>query len=97
MCLDGDEDTGDIWRRSSHGISVIGDRAYVLGGETIARAPIDSDFFCRDLPNLSEPWQRLNMARDGGATWPVPRVAHAQATLGDSIYIFGGRQVGSST
>ena len=84
-----------VGTRSSHGISVLGGKAYVLGGETIARTPIDSDFFVRDLEEADaggSDWQRLHLA-DGAAS-PSPRVAHAQAALGDSIWIFGGRQVG---
>ena len=79
--------------RSSHGVSTIGGTLYVMGGENTARIPIDSSVYVLDIAN-----QNL---KDGSAVWrkieaqensPSPRIAHAQATIGNKIYIFGGRQ-----
>lgn len=81
--------------RSSHAVSIIGGTLYVIGGENTARIPIDSTVYALDISN-----QNL---KDGSAVWrkiepehprfaPSPRIAHAQATIGKKIYIFGGRQ-----
>ena len=79
--------------RSSHGISVISDTVYVFGGEHEARIPIDSDVYTinmslKALENSAVAWRRIK----AGKTSPVPRIAHSQATIGNKIYIFGGRQ-----
>lgn len=77
--------------RSSHSISVIGSRVFLFGGEHIARTPIDSTMFSIDLPisdSSSPVWQSIDVAGDK----PVERIAHAQAVIGNCIYVFGGRQ-----
>ena len=81
--------------RSSHGVSCVGggliSRIVIIGGENVARTPIE------------DPAQSVwfaDQTSDGGWKWrsmsasvaPAPRVAHAQASIGDKIYIFGGRQ-----
>ena len=73
-------------QRSSHGLSVIGDTAYVFGGEHVARTPIDSHVHCFDLN--ARTWA---VAEASGAV-PPPRIAHSQAAVGTTIYVFGGRQ-----
>ena len=76
--------------RSSHGISWIqneaGSRLILYGGEKIARTPLN-------------PSEALWVAeKDHGWSWrsvtcagPPSRVAHAQASIGSFVYIFGGR------
>lgn len=76
--------------RSSHGISVIqnGARLVVYGGEHVARTPIENEqalWFC-DLDGEAQ-WKCVTPT----GSLPPPRVAHAQAAVGDTVYIFGGR------
>eukprot|EP01084_Bolivina_argentea_P129206 228220_1 len=79
-----------VGNRSSHGISIKDDTLYLFGGETIPRTPIDSKFYVKNLTDDAiEPWRILPT---NGNVEPIPRVAHAQAIIGDSIWIFGGRQ-----
>ena len=77
--------------RSSHAISIIGETLYLFGGENVARVPIDSSIYAVNIsPNASNfgIWKKLDVKNDA----PVPRIAHSQATIGNKIYIFGGRQ-----
>lgn len=79
--------------RSSHGVSIIRDTLYLFGGENVARVPIDSSIYAVNIspsPNQSNfgIWQKLEVKNDA----PLPRIAHSQATIGNRIYIFGGRQ-----
>ena len=76
--------------RSSHGISIISGTLYLFGGEHTARVPIDSDMYSIDLSDMGSPgmWRKIEASFNS----PIPRVAHAQATIGNKIYIFGGRQ-----
>ena len=76
--------------RSSHSISVIGNKIYLFGGEIIARTPINSKFYVRDIISQSgDTWNLLDITSD---IEPIPRVAHSQAVIGKNIWIFGGRQ-----
>ncbi|CAK4084713.1 unnamed protein product [Aphanomyces euteiches] len=74
--------------RSSHDVSVSNGCLYVFGGEHVPRTPIDSTVYVLDLKTDELNWTSLN------ATCDVPphRVAHAQAIIGDDLYVFGGRQ-----
>ncbi|XP_066915449.1 uncharacterized protein [Clytia hemisphaerica] len=79
--------------RSSHAISIIGDVLYVMGGENMARVPIDSSVYALNISkqNLKDgltTWRKI----DAQGNSPVPRIAHSQAVIGNRIYIFGGRQ-----
>ena len=71
--------------RSSHGVSAINKRLYVFGGESTARTPIDSS--CHVLDVEQQTWHCVS----GGSCSPPPRVGHAQAVVGTSLLIFGGR------
>ena len=80
--------------RSSHGVSIVnnGTRLIVIGGEHIARTPIESSNSCwaADLDPQTKTWKwRLIDATGNG---PADRIAHAQAAVNDKyVYIFGGR------
>lgn len=69
--------------RSSHGITAIGGRAHVFGGEARARQAIDSDVFSL---KKDEWWKR-----SAPSAAPVPRVGHAQSAVRDKLLVFGGR------
>ncbi|CAJ1945526.1 unnamed protein product [Cylindrotheca closterium] len=79
--------------RSSHGLSIVqnGTRLILLGGEHVARTPIDvsNSHWAADLMDDGKwQWRLLSPA----ATGPTDRIAHAQAVHKDSfVYIFGGR------
>jgi len=81
-------DDKSIGARSSHGCTVIGDTLFMYGGEVIARTPVDSTIWSRNLGEGSE-WTAVECK---SATSPPPRVAHTQASVGAELYIFGGRQ-----
>lgn len=84
--------------RSSHGISAVNDgkRLVVYGGEHVARTPITEAGQVLWLAEKTEAsgdgadgWQWISPA-DGDVA-PSSRVAHAQASVGDAVYVFGGR------
>lgn len=79
--------------RSSHGVSMVQGRLIILGGENVARTPIESSnsFWAADSSTVDDgSWQwRLITAPNG----PPDRIAHAQAVSDDKkyVYMFGGR------
>lgn len=81
-------DTTVIGARSSHGLSVAGNTLYMLGGEVIARNPVDSTVWARELKEGSV-WAPVVAKSD---ECPEARVAHTQAIINGEMYIFGGRQ-----
>lgn len=76
--------------RSSIGVSSTGGgTVFVLGGEKEARVPAGiAQVFRFNVSSLE--WSKIS-PQDGSAK-PSNRNAHAQAALGDEIYVFGGRQ-----
>ena len=73
--------------RSSHSLSIIKDTLYLLGGENVARIPIDSSIYSMDISQTQQNWHKLITNEP-----PLPRIAHGQAVIGNRIYIFVGRQ-----
>ncbi|KAG9448557.1 hypothetical protein H6P81_008522 [Aristolochia fimbriata] len=71
--------------RSSHAITVVGNNAYVFGGEHVPRVPVDDKLLVLDLGDLT--WS----AADAGGDVPPPRVGVTMAAVGDVVYVFGGR------
>jgi N-acetylneuraminic acid mutarotase len=75
--------------RSSHGMSSFKEGPLelliVFGGEYESRKPIDSVLHLFDLKRLQ--WERVELPDA-----PVPRIAHAQAVLDGSLFVFGGRK-----
>ena len=76
--------------RSSIGVSSTGGGpVFVRGGEKGARVPAGiAQVFRFNVSSLE--WSKIS-PQDGSAK-PSNRNAHAQAALGDEIYVFGGRQ-----
>jgi len=78
--------------RSSHGVSIVtdGTRLVLYGGEHTARMPLETE-------------QTLWIACQNGGEWewkcvlsdleqqPPARIGHAQAAVGNDVFIFGGR------
>jgi hypothetical protein len=73
-------------KRSSHTLNFANGKLYVFGGEHQPRTPIDSNFVMYDLQSKS--WS-TNELSNGDV--PEARVGHSACSLGDFIYIFGGR------
>lgn len=89
----GDPTHGSPVARSSHGVSMVqkGSRLVVLGGENVARTPIDSSNSCwtAHTTDGGSSWQWQLISAEGG---PPDRIAHAQAASEDKhVYVFGGR------
>lgn len=71
--------------RSSHAVAVVGDKAFVFGGEFEPRVPIDNLVHVFDL--VSQTWSILDCKGDV----PSPRVGVAMVTVDKVIYVFAGR------
>ena len=97
--------TGEVGKRSSHGISVVGSQLVLFGGEIVARNPIDSALWklgpldvevqntaaeAQDLPPPN--WVVINDG-NGAAPSPSPRIAHAQTIADDKLYLLGEGKV----
>lgn len=81
----------DIGCRSSHGCSVWNEKLIVLGGEKVARTPVDSVIWTLSLSSDESTWTPLSTKTEAA---PSPRVAHAQAISNNNnnMFVFGGRQ-----
>ncbi|CAM8891086.1 unnamed protein product [Rhodiola kirilowii] len=71
--------------RSSHAIALIDHKAYVFGGEFKPRVPVDNHLHVFDLHSLT--WS----IADASGDVPPPRIGVTMAAVGDTIYVFGGR------
>ena len=73
--------------RSSHKLSAIAGKAYLFGGEAIARNTIDSTLHVL-VSDDGDSWKWQALLPESA---PPARVGHAQAVLGSKLYVFGGR------
>lgn len=71
--------------RSSHAITLVGDTAYSFGGEFTPRMPVDNTMYALDLKAQS--WSALDATGDV----PPPRVGVTTASVGGTVFVFGGR------
>lgn len=71
--------------RSSHAVAVVGDKAYVFGGEFEPRVPIDNSMHVFDLGTRT--WSVADAKGDA----PNPRIGVTMAAIHNTIYVFGGR------
>ncbi|CAI9089995.1 OLC1v1024665C1 [Oldenlandia corymbosa var. corymbosa] len=71
--------------RSSHAITMVGEKVYAFGGEFTPRVPVDNKLYVFDLTEKT--WS----VADATGDIPPPRVGVAMAAVGDKIYVFGGR------
>ncbi|EKJ76590.1 hypothetical protein FPSE_03256 [Fusarium pseudograminearum CS3096] len=74
--------------RSSQAVSVIGDRAFVFGGELIARQPVDNRVDVVNLANTNDDSSET-LATPSKA--PSPRVGSPSTAIGADMYLFSGR------
>ncbi|XP_057977520.1 nitrile-specifier protein 5 [Malania oleifera] len=77
--------TGGPGARSSHAVTVFAQKACVFGGELTPRVPVDNDLYVFDLHDLT--WTVAAVTGDV----PPPRIGVTMASVGDTIYVFGGR------
>nr|ODN87317.1 hypothetical protein L203_03590 [Cryptococcus depauperatus CBS 7841] len=77
----------DMLRRSSQIVSVVGDRAYIFGGELRPREPRDNDIHAVSLGSRNA----TMTCEPATSQSPSPRVGTAACTLNGKIYIFSGR------
>ncbi|XP_061340684.1 thiohydroximate-O-sulfate sulfur/sulfate-lyase (nitrile-forming) NSP5 [Gastrolobium bilobum] len=73
--------------RSSHAIATVGQKVYAFGGEFEPRVPVDNKVHVFDLETLT--WSVADVSGDT----PPPRVGVTMAAVGETIYVFGGRDV----
>ncbi|KAJ1395815.1 Kelch-type beta propeller [Sesbania bispinosa] len=71
--------------RSSHAIAVVGQKVYAFGGEFVPRVPVDNKVHVFDLDTLT--WS----VAEASGNIPPPRVGVTMAAVGETIYVFGGR------
>ncbi|KAG2372406.1 Nitrile-specifier protein [Vigna angularis] len=71
--------------RSSHAIAVVAQKVYAFGGEFVPRVPVDNNLHVFDLETLT--WS----VADASGDIPPPRVGVTMAAVGETIYVFGGR------
>ncbi|KAF9880630.1 kelch repeat protein [Colletotrichum karsti] len=81
--------SGERLRRSSQAVSVLGNHAYIFGGELIARQPVDSQI---DVVELKAGQDSASIETlPASSSGPSPRVGSPSTVLGDAFYIFSGR------
>ncbi|KAA0060815.1 hypothetical protein IC582_025844 [Cucumis melo] len=71
--------------RSSHAIAIVDQKAYSFGGEFSPRLPVDNKLHVFDLHDHI--WTVVAVSGD----IPPPRVGVTMASIGQIIYVFGGR------
>lgn len=72
--------------RSSHAIAIVGQKVYAFGGEFTPRVPVDNKLYVFDLNDRT--WSVVEAA---SGDVPPPRVGVTMASIGETIYVFGGR------
>ncbi|KAL2859369.1 kelch repeat protein [Aspergillus pseudodeflectus] len=77
-------------QRSSQVLSVIGNDAYIYGGELRPREPVDSSVYRIPLDSGLTSNAQITTLSSTDPT-PQPRVGTASATIGDKLYLFTGR------
>lgn len=79
---------GDVPKsRSSHGVSCVDDgkKLVLWGGEHAPRVPVPTDTYIYSIETGH--WSSL-----AASEAPPPRVAHAQAAIGNTVFVHGGRR-----
>lgn len=80
--------------RSNHTLTVVGDRAYVFGGQTDSGKLASNDTHSFALPTATKPQSDYHLtptaSLPGDAKVPSPRTGHAACALGNRLVVFGG-------
>lgn len=71
--------------RSSHAVAVVSGKLYAFGGEFAPRVPVDNHVHVFDLQTKA--WSVADAAGDV----PPPRVGVTMVAVGETVYVFGGR------
>ena len=82
------EQCGDVpLARSSNSLTVVGGKAYCIGGENQPRVPISSDVHVYDVQTANSKWSAVGVAANGLS----PRIGYTAVVAGqEHIYIFVG-------
>ncbi|KAK6203802.1 hypothetical protein LQW54_008716 [Pestalotiopsis sp. IQ-011] len=80
--------------RSHHSLTVVGDRAYIFGGQTESGTIANNDIHSFALPTADKPQPDYHLIPaitfETGTQVPKPRTGHAACALGERLVIFGG-------
>ncbi len=76
--------------RSSHTLNIINNKLYVFGGENEPRIPINNNLLIYNI--LKKSWQIHETNIQSERHVPTARLGHASCSLGNLLYVFGGRQ-----
>ncbi|PKS12558.1 hypothetical protein jhhlp_000766 [Lomentospora prolificans] len=74
--------------RSSHAVSVVGQKAFIFGGELVPRQPVDNRL---DVVQLGSEREYGAETLPESSEAPSPRVGAHSTTIGGDIYLFSGR------
>ncbi len=77
--------------RSSHAMTVVGNKVYCFGGELKPTIHIDNDLYVFDLET-----QEWSIAPATGEA-PFPCFGVSMVTIGSTIYVYGGREINGDT
>ncbi|KAH6644928.1 hypothetical protein BKA67DRAFT_527378 [Truncatella angustata] len=80
--------------RSNHTLTVVGDRAYIFGGQTDSGKIATNDIHSFALPTADEPQSDYHLTPaisfETGTQVPAPRTGHSACALGGRLVVFGG-------
>ena len=74
-------------KRSGHSMCIVGDYAYVFGGNDMRRPPgPNAELYKLDMSSNEFYWSKVEVA----GRWPEPRSHHTTVSWGSKIVVFGG-------
>ncbi|KAM0816873.1 hypothetical protein AB5N19_02675 [Seiridium cardinale] len=80
--------------RSNHTLTVVGDRAYIFGGQTDSGTIANNDIHSFALPTAEKPQSDYHLTPAitfaTGTQIPSPRTGHSACALGERLAVFGG-------
>eukprot|EP00249_Psilotum_nudum_P015927 c25581_g1_i1 orf=300-908(-) len=85
LCCEVTQHIGAPKPRSSHAMAIVGNNAYVFGGEFEPRVPIDNILYVFDLETRT--WSIAETKGD----IPMPRIGVTMVAVDEIIYVFAGR------
>lgn len=79
---------GDVpTKRSGHSMCIVGDYAYIFGGNDFRRPPgPNADLYKLDMSSNDFFWTKIEVS----GRWPEARSHHTAVTFGTKIIMFGG-------
>lgn len=82
-------------KRSSNSVAVVGDKAYIFGGETKPRTPVDDELYVLDLKGgccASSLTPDGSLSTAEASERPSARVGSAMTHVDGKLYVWGGRE-----